>query len=931
MEVSNRPFSAGSRQAPDPYDQFLEREGFYRKHTARDSTCLFRVISEQVFDVQLYHEKVRADCVNFMRKRRDLYEKKINGNFDDYLDEMSKYRSYGSFMELNALAHVFRRNVLLFEPYNCGKWFVKCDSYEDTLMVFFSPDKHFDSIFPTTYIEQAAYCQALVYEILYVKVFKLPDVMYSVERMLHDPEGRSMRIVERKETTGDMIEDRIVTSEGRQFILNTAEETECVLDNYRLCHFHNKENFASIVDIYRNKRTDKETKEIRSIRTNNTKGPLSKDLILVNPMLCDKKISCVRQLLKEGITPFPYKVAKALDPSIYRNIEFDSWSDMRRELKYRNWYFGGNSLQVGVKCMVRLNESDDHLLYCYIQEMKPNHGPCVVYIEDIAECRTVPYERLQPLPPDQIRPWVLPCKSRKTAGVHQMKILTNHPTKKKMHSKVIDVSLSKVKSLDDEYNVYSTCCGSEKSFCYTLNNFTSMHDFHPAPVEMVVMPFMMENNKNNKAVQAKNEQPKIEKNENNMTQTDVENTDCSSGFYDMYSTSSIPCSSQSFCYSYSEPLQFPYDPVASSTFYAQPYPAQSYTFAPQPPYPCPFYGPPNPMLNTMMMPQPNPPSSAVKNSDGVPNFHANQSVAANGSDLPLNDLITLRYFFNLGIDYFRQNQFRMHPPVVPAITEAGNSSAFEDSSKDDGNEVRQLATDFESNLNIRSNVLDDESNLQQKTRGTISLSAKPESHLACKRKYNCSAKVSKKNNEFTSSRSKGSTSDAGPSAISPIASNKHTTHSAASNTGSESGHEFIQTIPYSLPVYSQSPAYSVGIPYYAVDSNNVEPMMASQGACYLPTYMVHPYGAVMAPAPQSGLIAPPTDMMMMHENIPSASTRNAPEALGSFSNGNGYPPMVYAPSQATPGYTVWGYPQQHPMVPFNSNTNNGNGSGNAPQ
>lgn len=71
---SKRTFAAGSRQAPDPYDQFLEHEGFYRKHTARDSTCLFRVVSEQVFDVQLYHDKVRADCVQFMRKRPDLYE-----------------------------------------------------------------------------------------------------------------------------------------------------------------------------------------------------------------------------------------------------------------------------------------------------------------------------------------------------------------------------------------------------------------------------------------------------------------------------------------------------------------------------------------------------------------------------------------------------------------------------------------------------------------------------------------------------------------------------------------------------------------------------------------------------------------------------------------------------------------------------------------
>lgn len=30
------------------------------------------------------------------------------------------------------------------------------------------------------------------------------------------------------------------------------------------------------------------------------------------------------------IAPFPFKVAKALDPSIYRNIEYDSWGEVRR-------------------------------------------------------------------------------------------------------------------------------------------------------------------------------------------------------------------------------------------------------------------------------------------------------------------------------------------------------------------------------------------------------------------------------------------------------------------------------------------------------------------------------------------------------------------------------------------------------------------------
>lgn len=40
---------------------------------------------------------------------------------------------------------------------------------------------------------------------------------------------------------------------------------------------------------------------------------------------------------QKGIAPFPYKVAKALDPDIYRNIEFDMWSDNRKKRKNANF------------------------------------------------------------------------------------------------------------------------------------------------------------------------------------------------------------------------------------------------------------------------------------------------------------------------------------------------------------------------------------------------------------------------------------------------------------------------------------------------------------------------------------------------------------------------------------------------------------------
>lgn len=38
----------------------------------------------------------------------------------------------------------------------------------------------------------------------------------------------------------------------------------------------------------------------------------------------------IRKALAQGVPPFPYKVAKTLDPGIYRNVEFDMWNEKRK-------------------------------------------------------------------------------------------------------------------------------------------------------------------------------------------------------------------------------------------------------------------------------------------------------------------------------------------------------------------------------------------------------------------------------------------------------------------------------------------------------------------------------------------------------------------------------------------------------------------------
>lgn len=158
---AKRHFAAGSRQAPDPYDQFLEQKGFYRKHTARDASSLFRVVSEQIFDTQQHFAKVRYDCVAFMQSNKSMFEHDVKKDYATYLNEIKLEQTYGSLVELKALAHRYKSNVLLFSAFNTGNWFVNDSSYDKCLNVFFTPEKHFDSIFIADYMEDLAFTQGI--------------------------------------------------------------------------------------------------------------------------------------------------------------------------------------------------------------------------------------------------------------------------------------------------------------------------------------------------------------------------------------------------------------------------------------------------------------------------------------------------------------------------------------------------------------------------------------------------------------------------------------------------------------------------------------------------------------------------------------------------------------------------------------------------
>ena len=99
----------GKSKVMEQIDLFLEGMGLYRKQTARDATCLFRAVSEQIFYSQCFHYSVRLSCIHFMERNRHLFPAKIDGEkFEDHSRRLRSPREWGGHWEMQAMAILYK-------------------------------------------------------------------------------------------------------------------------------------------------------------------------------------------------------------------------------------------------------------------------------------------------------------------------------------------------------------------------------------------------------------------------------------------------------------------------------------------------------------------------------------------------------------------------------------------------------------------------------------------------------------------------------------------------------------------------------------------------------------------------------------------------------------------------------------------------------
>ncbi|XP_006872331.1 PREDICTED: OTU domain-containing protein 4 [Chrysochloris asiatica] len=163
---------AGPYEDATPMDAYLRKLGLYRKLVAKDGSCLFRAVAEQVLHSQSRHVEVRMACIHYLRENREKFEAFIEGSFEEYLKRLENPQEWVGQVEISALSLMYRKDFIIYREPNVSPSQVTENNFPEKVLLCFSNGNHYDIVYPIKYKESSAMCQSLLYELLYEKVFK---------------------------------------------------------------------------------------------------------------------------------------------------------------------------------------------------------------------------------------------------------------------------------------------------------------------------------------------------------------------------------------------------------------------------------------------------------------------------------------------------------------------------------------------------------------------------------------------------------------------------------------------------------------------------------------------------------------------------------------------------------------------------------------
>lgn len=314
---------------------------------------------------------------------------------------------YAGQLEIAAMSKLYNRDFIIYQHPDQPGVDVTQNGYEKKIYLCYSYNNHFDAIFTKAHRDNLALIQSFVYEILYDKVFGSGEQVSVARRLLRKSDTIYPKEYMRGSDGGEY-DDEDDDSDERE--IHSSDDIDSERDNlesldYEVCETGQNSILMTSTSAEANVSTNGVDATEQSLenadttdQNNNdtTKGVVSK-LYKNNDNVFPMSSSSCSLSDKSAIQkmPLPYKVAKSLDPVIYRNTAFDAWQAAKKEYEELVNQKAIAILQTGDKCLVKLNNNySEKWNLAYVQNIQQDIAN--VFVVELNENHCVGIENLKP-------------------------------------------------------------------------------------------------------------------------------------------------------------------------------------------------------------------------------------------------------------------------------------------------------------------------------------------------------------------------------------------------------------------------------------------------------------------------------------------------------------------------------------------------------
>ncbi|KAF2077882.1 hypothetical protein CYY_000844 [Polysphondylium violaceum] len=147
-------------------DKQLRSLGLCRKEVPKDGSCLFRCVSESLFGTQNYHDRVRKQCIKYLKLNRDMFEPFacIHNPWEKYIQEMEKEGTWGGEVELQALSLIYEVNFIIYIG-NSNTTRVE-NAFKKNILLAYCHGEHYDLVFNDRHMKHIHEFQSFVYDMV---------------------------------------------------------------------------------------------------------------------------------------------------------------------------------------------------------------------------------------------------------------------------------------------------------------------------------------------------------------------------------------------------------------------------------------------------------------------------------------------------------------------------------------------------------------------------------------------------------------------------------------------------------------------------------------------------------------------------------------------------------------------------------------------